>query len=169
MYSDTPAIDSGVTLAQFFVGTESLVCDVYPLRSENQFVNALQDNIRCCGAMDKLISDRAQVETSNRVKDILRNYIIGDWQSEPYQQHQNPAERHYQDVKRMANTLLDRTGAPPSLWLLALMHVCFILNLSATASLGYAVPLTVLTGVMPDISALLQFDWYEPVYYKLDE
>ena len=98
IYSDTPAIDSGVTSAQFFVGTESLVCDVYPMQTDKQFVNTLQDNIRKWGAMTKLISDRAQVEISKKVNDILRHLIIGDWQSEPHKQHQNPAKRHYQDV-----------------------------------------------------------------------
>src|SRR5688500_7650007 len=29
VYSNTPAIDSRITAAQFFVGTESIVCDVY--------------------------------------------------------------------------------------------------------------------------------------------
>ena len=115
VYSDTPAIDSGETAAQFFVGTESLVCDVYPLQSDKQFVNVLQENIRRRGAMTKLISDRAQVEISQKVQDILRHLIIGDWQSEPHQQHQNFAEWCYQDVKRMANQLLDWSGAPPSL------------------------------------------------------
>jgi hypothetical protein len=27
----------------------------------------------------------------------------------------------------------------------------------------------VLSGVIPDIISLLQFDWYEPVYYKTEE
>ena len=43
--------------------------------------------------MDKLISDSARVETSKRVKDILRALIIDDWQSEANYQHQNFAER----------------------------------------------------------------------------
>ena len=65
--------------------------------------------------MDKLMSDRAQVEISKRVLDILRALFIDDWQSEPHRQHQNPAERRCQTVKRSNNTLLDRTGAPESL------------------------------------------------------
>ena len=69
----------------------------------------------------------------------------------------------------MANTLLDRTGAPSSLWLLALTYVCMIVNHTANASIGHAIPMQVLTGVTPDISSLLQFDWYEPVYYKMEE
>jgi len=92
VYSDTPAIDSGVTTAQFFVGCESMVCDVYGIKSDRQFVNTLEDNIHECGAPTKLISDRAQVEISEKVQDILCTLFIGHWQSEPHQQHQNPAE-----------------------------------------------------------------------------
>ena len=169
VYADTPALGNGATAAQFFVGTDSLVCDVYPLKTDKQFVNVLLDNIRRRGAMTKLISDRAQVEISNKVQDILRNLMIADWQSEPHQQQQNPAERRYQDVKRMTNTLLDRTGAPPSLWLLAMTYTCFVLNHTANGSIGYAIPLTVLTGITQDISPLLQFEWYEPVYYREEE
>ena len=169
IYSDTPAIDDGSIGAQFFVGKESMVCDVYGLKSQKQFVNTLQDNIRRRGAMNRLISDRAKVEISDKVMDILRNLIIGDWQSEPYFQHQNPAERQYRDVKRMTNTLLDRSGCPASCWLLALMYVCFILNLTACAAINYAIPLTVFTGTTYDISPLLQFHWWEPVYYNVDD
>ena len=163
VYSDTPAIDGGETSAQFFVGTDTLVSDVYPTKTDKQFVNTLLDNICQRGAMTKLVSDRAQVEISKKVQDILRNLIISDWQSEPHQQHQNPAERRYQDIKRLANTLLDRTGAPPSLWLLALQHACFIYNCTAHALIGYAIPLTLLTGTTQNISALLQYDFYEPI------
>ena len=76
IFSDTPAIDSGVTMAQIFVGKRTLVTDVYPLKSQKQFVNTLEDNIRFRGAMTKLISDYAKVEISNKVKDILRMYHI---------------------------------------------------------------------------------------------
>jgi hypothetical protein len=115
----------------------------------------LQDVIRRRGVPSKLVSDRAQVEISGRVKDILRSLIIGDWQSEPHQQHQNPAERKYQDVKRMANTNMDRTGSTPQTWLLALMYVCFVLNFTASASLNWRTPMEILTGSTPDISPLL--------------
>ena len=57
VYSDNPAIDSGVKMAQHFVGKVSLVSDIYPMRSRKQFVNTLEDNISRHSAMDKLISD----------------------------------------------------------------------------------------------------------------
>ena len=93
VYSDTPAIDNGSQIAQLFVGFRSLFSDVNGMKTDKQFVNTLEDNIWRRGAMDKLLSDRAQVEISNKVKDLLRNLVIDDWQSEPYHEHQNPAER----------------------------------------------------------------------------
>ena len=92
---DTFAIDSGSTAAQFFIGIETPISNVYPLHTEKQFVNTLQNNIRKRGAMEKLITDRAQSEISTKVKDILRHLVIGGWQSEPGYQHQNIAERRY--------------------------------------------------------------------------
>ena len=45
VYSDTSAVDSGVKQAQVFTGKESLVSDIYSMRSRKQFVNTLEDNI----------------------------------------------------------------------------------------------------------------------------
>ena len=58
-------------MAQIFVGKRTLDTDVYPLKSQKQFVNTLEDNIKFRGAMTKLISNCAKVEISNKVKDIL--------------------------------------------------------------------------------------------------
>jgi hypothetical protein len=71
IYSDTPAIDCGITSAQLFVGTKTRTADVYPIKSDKQFVNTLLDNITQRSAPTKLISDRAQVEISERVKQVL--------------------------------------------------------------------------------------------------
>jgi hypothetical protein len=99
IYSDTPAIDCSVTSAQLFIGTKTHTADVYPIKSDKQFVNTLLDNITQRGAPTKLISDRAQVEISERVKQVLRPLHISTWQSELHQQHQNPAKRQYQNIK----------------------------------------------------------------------
>ena len=110
----------------------------------------------------------AKVETSNNVNDVLRHLIIGAWQSKPHMQHQNPAERRWQTIKRLANTIIDQTGSPACLWLLALTYVCFILNHMAAAALNHAIPLTILTDQMMDISPLLRFEWYEAIFYSND-
>jgi len=165
VFSDTPAVASGVTAAQIFVGRESLVVDVYPLKTDKEFVNTLEDNIRERGAMDKLISDGAKAETSQRVKQILRALVISDWFSEPYYQNQNFAENRYGTLKAATNRVLNLSGAPANLWLLALIYVSLLLNHLASAALGWKPPLQVLTGQTPDISPFLHFLFFEPVYY----
>jgi hypothetical protein len=60
IFSDTPAVDCGVTAAQIFVGRETLVADVYGLKTDKEFVNTLEENIRERGAMSKLTSDCAK-------------------------------------------------------------------------------------------------------------
>ena len=165
IFSDTPAIDSGVTMAQIFVGKRTLVTDVYPLKSQKQFVNTLEDNIRFRGAMTKLISDYAKVEISNKVKDILRMYHSSSWNSEPYHQNQNPAEGRYCTLKSWTNTIMNRSGAPADCWLLCMIHASYILNHLSCEALGGNVPLGMLYGVSPDISILLLYTFYQPVSF----
>ena len=114
IFSDTSAVDSGVKQGQVFVGRDSLVPDVYPMKSGKQFVNTLEDNIRRRGAIDKLLSDSAKTEISKKVMDTLRAYHISNWHSDPYHQDQNPAEWRYRTIKSWTNTVMNRSGAPAS-------------------------------------------------------
>ena len=79
VFSDTPAVDSGVKQAQVFVGRDTLVADAYPMKSGKQFVNTLEDNIRRRGAMDKLLSDSAKTEYPIRLWIFLGHitFLIG--------------------------------------------------------------------------------------------
>ena len=135
IFSDTPAVDSGVKQALVFVGRKSLVADAYPMKSRKQFVSTPEDNIRRQGDMDKLLSDSAKTEISNKVMDILRAYQISNWHSEPYHQNQNPAEWRYSTIKAWTNTVMNRSGAPANCWLLCLIYVCDLLNHIACATL----------------------------------
>jgi hypothetical protein len=155
----------GFNCAQIFVGRNSHVIDVYGMHSSDEFVNTLEDVIRHRGAMDKLISDRAQVEISKRVLDILRALVISDWQSEPYYQHQNFAERQWQDLKRICHVIMDRSGAPAPLWLLCMEYVAYVMNRMSLPSLRNKAPLMLLTGQVPDISAIPIYTFYQPVYF----
>ena len=62
--------------------------------------------------------------------------------------------------------MMDRTGSPANTWLLDSMYVCYTLNHTVSPQLYWFVPLEQLKRITPDISPLLQFQWYEPVYYK---
>ena len=168
IFSDTPAVDDGSTMAQFFCGRDTLVCDAYGIKSTKQFINTLSDNIRKRGAIDTLISDGGKYEISKRVTDLLRSLFIQDYQSEPYHQHQNKAENRFGLAKRYTNTVMNTSGCPACCWLLCLQYICVVLNHLASPTLQGICPVQALEGTTPDISFLLHFSFYEPVYYRID-
>ena len=115
--------------------------------------------------MDKLLSDSAKTEISNKVMDIRRPYHISNWHSEQYHQNQNPAEWRYRTIKSWTNTVMNRSGAPANCWLLCLIYVCYLLNHIACTALDGKIPLLALTGITPDIFIILLFTFYQPVFY----
>ena len=125
VFSDTAPVDSGVKQAQVFVGRDTLVADAYPMKSGKQFVNTLEDSIRRRGAMDKLISDSAKTEISNKVMDILRAYHISNWHSEPYHQNQNPAEWRYRTINILDQHSHELIWCPSQLLALT-PHLCVL-------------------------------------------
>ena len=168
IFSDTPAVDDGSTMAQFFCGRDTLVCDAYGIKSTKEFINTLSDNIRKRGAMDTLISDGGKYEISKQVTDLLHSLFIQDYQSEPYHQHQNKAENRFGLAKRYTNTVMNTSGCPAFCWLLCLQYICVVLNHLASPTLQGICPVQALEGTTPDISFLLHFSFYEPVYYRID-
>ena len=104
--------------------------------------------------MTKLISEYAKVEISYKVKDILRIYYSSSWNSEPYHKNQNPAEGRYCTLKSWTNTIMNRTG-----------ESSYILNHLSYEALDGIVPLGMLYGVSPDISIILFYTFYQPVFY----
>ena len=115
--SDTPAIHDGSTMAQFFVGKDTLECDAYGIKSQKQFINTLYDSIMTRGAMDTIITDGGKFEISKKVADLLRSLFMKQYESEAYHQHENKTEQCYGVVKRYINTLMNLTGAPAHCWL----------------------------------------------------
>jgi Reverse transcriptase (RNA-dependent DNA polymerase) len=117
------------------------------------------------GAPQKLFSDNAKAEMSNKTKAILRNFGITDGSSEPHYQNQNAAEREIQDVKKDAELVMNVTNTPYEWWPLCIEYICMVKNHTARSALQNRTPIEKRTGQTPDVSKLLQFRWYEPVYY----
>ena len=168
IFSEPPAVDDGSTMAQFFCGRDTLVCDAYGIKSTKQFINTLSDNIRKRGAMDTLISDGGKYEISKQVTDLLRSLFIQDYQSVPYHQHQNKAENRFGLAKHYTNTVMNTSGCPACCWLLCLQYICVVLNHLASPTLQGICPIQALQGTTPDVRFMLHFSFYEPVYYRID-
>ena len=60
---------------------------------------------------------------------------------------------------------MTRSVAPANCWLLCLIYVCYLLNHIACSALDGKLPLLALTGITPDISIILLFTFYQPVFY----
>ena len=68
-------------------------------------------------------------------------------------------------MKSWTNIVINRSGAPANFWLLCLIYVCYLLNHISCAALDGKIPLFALTGITPDISIILPFISYQPVFY----
>ena len=93
---------------------------------------------------------------------------IQDYQSEPYHQHQNKAENRFGLAKLYTNTVMNTSGCPACCWLLCLQYICGVLNHLASPTLQGICPVQALEGTTPDVSFMLHFSFYEPVYYRID-
>ncbi len=164
IFAECPAIEDGSTMAAFYVGRKSLVCDIFGMTREAQFINTFLDCIKKRGAMDILVSDSARSLQSKRVEEVQRALHILSHQSERDYQHQNFAEHQYNHIKRYYNFYSNWRNVWPSAWLLLMQWICRIHEATAQKSLGWRTPLEVATGVTPDISIMMCFLFWDVVY-----
>jgi hypothetical protein len=66
----------------------------------------------------------------------------------------------------MVEWILNTSIAPADLWLCALEYACFIINHTVVERLGWRTPTEWLLGYTPGITVLLQFYFFQPVYYQ---
>ena len=59
---------------------------------------------------------------------------------------------------------MNRSGAPANCWLLCLIYVCYLLNHIACTALHGKIPLLALSCITLDISIILLFTFYQPVF-----
>ena len=168
IFSDTPAVDDGSTMAQFFCGHDTLVCDAYGIKSTKQFINTLSDKIRKWGAMDTLISDGGKYDISKGVTDFLHSLFIQDYQSESYHQDQNKTETCFGPANRYTNAVMNTSGYLACCWLLCLQYIFVVLHHLASPTLQGICPVQALQETTPDISFMPHTSFYEPVYYRIE-
>ena len=165
MFSNVRSLHHGYYGAQVFLGCTSLRIDVYGFRKHRNFPKIYKDFIREQGAPSMLRRDNAKDEQSEEVLDIHRDYMIKDRFSEPYLQNQNPVEsKGIKWLKENIQVLLDRTGAPASAWYFAAKYLSMVHAYCYNNKLGMT-PSQKRTGITPDISALLQFYFWQRVLY----
>ena len=63
---------------------------------------------------------------------------------------------------------MNTSGCPACCWLLCLQYICVVLNHLASPTLQGICPVQALQGTTPDVTFMLHFSFYEPVYYTID-
>jgi len=140
---------------------------MYGFILKSEFPRILRQFIRDHGAPSILRRDNATEEKSEEVNEITNEAYIKNSFSEPYYPNQNPVEggaiRYLKDA---THVLLDRTGAPENTWYFACKYICDIHDRTSDPKLpGKVTPYQMGTGITPDISAWLQFTFWEAVLY----
>ena len=117
------------------------------------------------GAPSALRRDNAKEEDSAEVEKIQRELLIKDQFSEPHNQQQNPVEGGaIRWLKPAVHTLLDRVGAPNVLWFMAAIYLIDVWNRTWNSVIDMT-PYQFRKGIVPDISILLQFVFFQKVLY----
>ena len=169
--SDLPACDNGVPghggckLVQSYGSLDSELLSAYPMASESSLPDTLLEFIQEYGTMAGFKSGNAKSKTSFAMKDIFRMFLIKDKQSEPHYQHQNPIEHCIQDLKCMMHGIMDCTGCPAPYWLLCLLYVVGLLNVLSNSK--GCIPLTVVTGLLTDVSLYLDLHFWQDVFVEV--
>jgi hypothetical protein len=165
IFANCKAIGTGHVGAYLFFGTKSYCTDLYGFSKQKSFKHIFREFIRTQGAPSLLRTDNGSELKSEAVHATMREFMIKDGQSEAHHQHQNPVERGAALwFKSDVPVLLDRTGAPDSAWELAGEYLCLVNKHCWREQLGMT-PIQKRTGVTPDISALLQFSFWERVLF----
>lgn len=140
--------------------------NVIGMKSESEMPEAYKDFIREEGAPSILRRDNSQVQSGVRTTQVNREFFIKDEFTEPGHPQQNPAElRAVKFLKDHTQVPLDRTGAPEDLWLLACEYIADVHNVCADESINYQIPRELRHGGLQDISAFLEYRFYEPILY----
>jgi hypothetical protein len=167
LFSNVKSIYHGYIGAQVYYGVKSHTIFLYGFRSKNEFPQNYREFIRDRGAPSALRRDNAKEEQGEQVAAINREFLVKDQFTEPYHPQQNPVEGNaIRYLKDQVYRILDRTGAPEALWYYAAQYAADVHNICSDSTLpDEMTPMQYMTGITPDISAFLQYTFWQPVLY----
>ena len=171
IFMSTPSYQ-GDTCEQIYVGLMSRMINVYPMPSKahGHILQSYQDFMRYEGVPEGLHRDMAPEEKVDKIIDLNRDMRVKDTFAEPGHPNQNPAESLGAKVIKLgAEAIMNRTGAPEEAWSWAHKYIADINNRTSSAVLGWKTPISKRHNYTPDISAFIQFKFWEKIYFKVDE
>lgn len=156
---------AGNTMAQGFC-TDFGFSKFIPMARKSEAGYALQELIRDVGIPKRMHTDDAKELTLGTWKKVCQEHGIAMSNTEAHSPFQNRTEGVIKEVKRHVQRFMSRTRTPKRLWDYCMIYVTDLRNRLALPlpQLQGRTPYEVLTGNTPDISELLQFEWYQPIW-----
>ncbi len=164
-FANTPTLN-GSTMAQLYINDLSFN-KVYPMKAKSETVDTLRKFIQDVGIPHAIHSDDALELMQGKFKQTCEEFGIGTTYTEPYIPWQNRAEGGIRELKRHIHRKMTSKRVPQRLWDFCPKWSCEIKNKTARNlyALEDRTPFEATIGETPDISSLLSFDFYDPVWY----
>ena len=141
-----------------------------PSKASNHIYKAYQDFMRYEGVPECLHRDLAPEQKVDKIINLNRDMMVKDSYSEAGNPNQNPAELlGVKIIKQGAEVIMNKTGVEEKYWPWIHKYIADINNNCASPFLHWNVPITVRHGYTNEISAFLQYQINEKLYYKVDE
>jgi hypothetical protein len=119
------------------------------------------------GIPDPLVTDMAGEETEGDWKRVVKENLIHQRTTEAYSPWQNKCEKEIGELKRHCTRLSHRRRVPEKLWCFTWKYTLQIRQHIARSASYDRTPYESLKGETPDISALIEFDYYDYVKVRL--
>jgi len=138
-----------------------------PMKNKGEAPLALQELIQDIGIPQHIHTDGAKEMVLGNMKKTCNEYGIKMSQTEKASPWQNKTEIEIRELKKHARRLMGRTRTPIKLWDFCAHYVSHLHNhiVRPLADLHGRTPYERITGNTPDISELLEFEWYQPIWY----
>jgi hypothetical protein len=167
-YSDTlfPRVTSlrGNTCAQLLC-TSDEYAKVYPMKLKSEAGSKMNELCSNVGIPSRLFTDNSGEETGGEWETVCRKHLIPQGYTEPHTPWQNKAEIEIGEEKAHYLRIVHRAQDPEAPWDHGFEHTDEIRQNLARKNLGWRTPFEVFTVDTPDVSDLLDFGYYDLVWY----
>ena len=154
----------GHTCSQLFVGQNSLRWDVFPLKTEANNYQALQDVSRNQGVANVIRSDNAASEIDDEWTSFCRTYCTEQQTTIPHSPWMNFAERNIGNLGAMVRNCHRALKIPYQYHNWTQKWCCDCHNIASSRRLDWKSPDDLHLGYTQDISKF-RFHVWEPIWY----
>ena len=140
----------------------------YPMETKGDAGFALNRFIDEVDVPTEIHTDGSKEQSHGRWKKTCQKHSIYRTWSEPYSPWQNLAEKAGGIIKSRCRDMMRRTNTPVVLWDYCVEYNSDLRSMTATNSIDLAgrTPHEKIMGYTPDISELVEFEWYQWIWYN---